>query len=114
MSEIAYVKFARKGDLLPEAARLAHLGPCPPGWEEMPLTELHAREASAEGRLFVQWTLVRQERNARLTACDWRVLPDAPGTPEEISAWRAYRQALRDIPLNTKDPSSVVWPVAPA
>ncbi len=114
MSEVAYVKFARPKDLLPEASCLSHFGPCPEGWEEMPLAELHAREASEAGRLFIQWHIVRQERNTRLSACDWRVLPDAPGSVEELAAWRAYRQALRDVPTDNADPSQITWPVAPA
>jgi glutamate-1-semialdehyde aminotransferase len=56
---------------------------------------------------------LRQERNKRLAACDWVTLKaystDTP-IPEE---WKAYMQALRDLPANTEDPANPVWPTAP-
>lgn len=59
------------------------------------------------------WKELRQERNGRLTACDWVTLKaystDTP-VPDE---WKAYMQALRDLPANTEDPANPVWPVAP-
>jgi len=57
--------------------------------------------------------LLRLERDVRLTACDWSQLLDAPLTPEALAAWRVYRQALRDLPDNTADPASPVWPTPP-
>lgn len=57
------------------------------------------------------WENLRIERNARLTASDWTVLGDSP-TP--TAAWKAYRQALRDLPSNTTDPSNPVWPTPPS
>lgn len=54
----------------------------------------------------------RAERNARLTACDWTQMPDAPLTPEAKATWAAYRQALRDVPEQAGFPVEVVWPVA--
>lgn len=59
-----------------------------------------------------QWSEVRQERNRRLTACDWSVLPDVPMTVERRQQWEAYRQALRDV-TEQPDPFSIVWPVPP-
>ena len=55
--------------------------------------------------------LVRADRDARLSACDWRVLPDSPTTEDARTLWLAYRQALRDVTLQ---PLPVVWPVPPA
>jgi len=52
---------------------------------------------------------LRGERNLKLAACDWRVLPDQ--TPTQ--SWLDYRQALRDLPENTVDPVNPIWPVAP-
>ena len=50
---------------------------------------------------------VRAERTARLAACDWRALPDAPG---DHAAGLDYRQALRDITEQSGFPSVVQWP----
>ncbi|QTI81500.1 phage tail assembly chaperone (plasmid) [Roseomonas marmotae] len=58
--------------------------------------------------------LVRTKRNALLTACDWTSLPDAPLTEEQRAAWRAYRQALRDVTDQPGFPADVVWPTPPA
>ena len=55
--------------------------------------------------------VLRQQRNARLADTDWTVLGDSP-TP--TAAWKAYRQALRDLPANTTDPYNVVWPTPPS
>lgn len=54
---------------------------------------------------------VRQERNQRLTACDWTQLPDVD--PAITAAWVPYRQALRDVPEQPGFPDNVQWPVPP-
>lgn len=56
---------------------------------------------------------LRTERNARLTACDWTQMPDAPLTSEQRTAWAVYRQALRDVPEQEGVPLEVSWPVKP-
>ena len=56
------------------------------------------------------WERLRNRRNQSLTACDWRMVPDAPW---DLAPWEAYRQALRDLPDNTTDPRLAVWPVEP-
>jgi hypothetical protein len=53
---------------------------------------------------------VRAERNARLSACDWTQLVDAP---VDAAAWASYRQGLRDVPNQAGFPWEVSWPVAP-
>jgi hypothetical protein len=56
------------------------------------------------------WNALRLERNRRLAETDWTQLPDAPETSTD---WRAYRQALRDLPQITTDPFSPPWPELP-
>mgnify|MGYP001810394539 CR=1 FL=1 len=56
---------------------------------------------------------LRADRNARLTACDWTQMPDAPLTSEQRAAWVVYRQALRDVPEQAGFPLEVSWPVEP-
>ena len=61
------------------------------------------------------YRLLRIERDRLLKETDWRASSDL-NLPE---SWRAYRQALRDLPANAKpkldsnddlDMSSVSWP----
>lgn len=54
--------------------------------------------------------MIRAERNARLAACDWTQLSDAP---VNSLAWANYRQALRDVTAQPGFPWSVEWPVLP-
>ena len=73
----------------------------------------------AEGAVVVAWTNsfmwddIRRERDARLAACDWTQFPTSPLSPEKKEEWNIYRQALRDLPANTPDPTDVSWPVPP-
>jgi hypothetical protein len=57
-----------------------------------------------------QWAAIRKERNAKLAACDWTQLADAPA---DALQWAVYRQALRDITVQD-DPFNIVWPAEPA
>ncbi|PRF79644.1 hypothetical protein C6Q12_03855 [Burkholderia multivorans] len=62
-------------------------------------------------------SVVRASRNSALAACDWIAIRQADaGTLSDAqwAAWRAYRQALRDIPQQASFPSEVVWPSPPA
>jgi hypothetical protein len=58
------------------------------------------------------WAALREQRNARLAACDWTQMSDV--SPLTQLAWRPYRQALRDLPETTADPALPSWPVPPA
>ena len=59
--------------------------------------------------------LLRIERNNRLQATDIIVLPDrwAAMNDDTKTAWTNYRQALRDLPANTADPTDITWPEEP-
>ena len=63
--------------------------------------------------------LLREERNRRLQATDWRASSDLTISGD----WKAHRQDLRDLPaqqtpkLNSDgelDPSSISWPPEPS
>ena len=56
---------------------------------------------------------IRSERDAKLSATDYLVVPDYPISPEDLEAVKAYRQALRDIPEQSGFPKNVQWPVEP-
>ena len=62
---------------------------------------------------------VRAERDRRITATDYLVMPDYPLDTEKLEEIKAYRQALRDIPQqpgfpwNGPDDLACPWPVIP-
>jgi len=59
---------------------------------------------------------LRAERNERLEATDIIVLPDRWNAMNDDTktAWTNYRQALRDLPANTADPTDITWPTKPS
>jgi hypothetical protein len=62
-----------------------------------------------------QTAALRFERNTRLYQCDWTQLPDTPLTAPQVTAWRTYRQELRDYMNAVTDPfTPPAWPVPPA
>ena len=56
---------------------------------------------------------IRAERNAKIAACDWRVIKSLESNQLQDFAWASYRQALRDVPIQPGFPGNVVWPVEP-
>lgn len=58
----------------------------------------------------IAWLGVRNLRAKLLNSTDWTQLPDVPLTTKE--AWATYRQALRDITIQT-DPFNITWPTKP-
>jgi hypothetical protein len=59
------------------------------------------------------WTALRSRRNQLLKDTDWVALADAHLSQDRKDAWFAYRQALRDLPDETQDPTQVEWPLDP-
>lgn len=55
----------------------------------------------------------RIERNRLLQNCDWTQLPDSQINDKQRKAWATYRQALRDLPANTKPGADPIWPKPP-
>jgi len=49
-----------------------------------------------EGSFEVDWKQVRSERDQALADCDWRAGKDVTLS----TAWREFRQELRDLPQN--------------
>lgn len=67
-------------------------------------------EEKIQEKIEEKWKSVRLIRDRLLTMSDWTQLGDS--NVDKI-AWAAYRQELRDIPSNTKNPFDVVWPKEP-
>ena len=55
----------------------------------------------------------RANRDALLQESDWVVLSDSPITGDKLAEWKTYRQALRDLPANTKDIANPIYPTKP-
>jgi|TARA_R100000353_G_scaffold160233_1_gene119880 hypothetical protein len=81
-------------------------------WKDETNTAPTADEIAAEqARLLALEPLrcLRENRNALLAETDWMALSDVTMS----DAWKTYRQALRDLPANTKDPSNPTYPTKP-
>lgn len=59
------------------------------------------------------WKALREERHKRLSECDWTQLQDVKLNNLQKLIWTEYRQCLRDLPQNTKDPYNPLWPTSP-
>jgi len=71
----------------------------------------HGEELIDSGFHDVSWEAVRSVRDQALKDSDWRALKDVTLS----TAWRDYRQALRDLPQHHADANSACdgWPQAP-
>ena len=67
--------------------------------------------------------LLRVERDTRIVKSDWRVTKAKETGTNIPTAWKTYRQALRDLPASSTpkldsndnlDMSSVTWPTPPS
>jgi len=59
------------------------------------------------------WDDIRHKRNGLLAGSDWISLGDSPLPDEDKKSYIEYRQKLRDIPQDFKEPNKVVWPDKP-
>ena len=80
------------------------------GWKYDPATRVFS---STEVIVDTSWDDLREKRNAKLKASDWKILPGGP-YESKIEEWKTYRQQLRDLPANTSDPKNVTWPTRPS
>ena len=83
----------------------------PEGYEKPPKAEFEAKlQELIDAQPLKE---LREERNKRLTECDWvatRAFTTDTPVPEE---WKTYMQTLRDLPSTTEDPANPVWPTPP-
>ena len=80
---------------------LPTLGECQTYWDETLKPEVATKA-------------LRRKRDRLIRESDPYSLPDFPHASEEVrQAWLTYRQALRDLPSTTEDPSNPTWPEAP-
>jgi len=90
-------------------------------WLDTEQTQPTEAEIKAElARLIAEqpWEALRTRRNQLLAETDWVTLKAIDASTDGLGlqlpqAWMDYRQALRDLPANTADPSNPAWPVKP-
>ena len=70
-------------------------------------------DALATYQLAEKWKRVRSQRDNLLSQSDWVVIKAKETGGTISSAWKAYRQDLRDIPSQS-DPDNITWPTKPA
>ena len=70
-------------------------------------------EKTDEEKLTKAKQAVRSKRDALLAESDYYLQPDYPATEEGLKAFKAYRQALRDVPQQEGFPYAIVWPEKP-
>ncbi|NUX58651.1 tail fiber assembly protein [Paraburkholderia youngii] len=57
----------------------------------------------------------RDQRDYLLRQSDWTQAADVPDAVKaQADAWRAYREALRNLPQQTGFPAAITWPDRPA
>ena len=61
----------------------------------------------------ITWADIRSKRDGLLAETDWVVVKAQEVGEAVPAAWVTYRQALRDLPANTADPTKIVFPDAP-
>ena len=76
-----------------------------------PFTYDEDRVKTAQAAIVIehQWAELREERDKLLAETDWMANSDVTLT----DVWKTYRQALRDLPANTSDPTNPTWPTKP-
>jgi len=71
----------------------------------------HGNELISETFREVSWPQIRAARNSALEESDWRAGKDVVLS----TAWKEYRQALRDLPQDHAESNDAAdnWPVKP-
>ena len=78
-------------------------------WKDTSQTEPTEKEITdkiAELESAYPMNLLREERNFRLSLCDWTQVTDSKLSDSKKAEWVTYRQALRDL-TSTADPKVV-------
>jgi hypothetical protein len=119
-----FIQNKRIHDLLLELLRVDRIpDKCAWGttWESIHLPEEYEKPPKEEFETKLQelvdaqpWKELRTERNRRLAEVDWVFSTDYQIEHKKRSEWLAYRQALRDLPSTTNDPTNPSWPEKPS
>ena len=81
-----------------------------------PFTAEEEKAADADDKVLsdalpaFKWSLIREKRDGLLAASDYMGFSDVTMS----SAWKTYRQALRDLPASESDPDDITFPDEPS
>ena len=79
--------------------------------------EIAARQAEekewADGAVARNLSSLREERNRKLAETDWLITMHKEKGTNIPTAWKTYRQALRDITDSATSLNDVTWPTKP-
>ena len=70
-------------------------------------------QAWTDGAAARNLSSLREERNRKLAECDWLIVMHKEKGTNIPTAWKTYRQALRDITDDYTSLNDVVWPEKP-
>jgi len=71
------------------------------------------RDAYEQRQLELRAAQERDQRDLRLADTDWVVAYHTEKGTTIPDEWKAYRQALRDVPQQPGFPNDIDWPVSP-
>jgi hypothetical protein len=75
-----------------------------------PVQEFNKQETNIDALtksiLLDRWLLLRNT--------DWTQLNDCALSDGDVTAWKTYRQELRDIPMQNGYPLNIIWPIPPS
>jgi len=72
----------------------------------------NASQEEIDQRISREWSEVRSIRDLEIKTTDFTMLEDFPQRGANLIAWKNYRQALRDITLQS-DPFNIIFPSKP-
>ena len=84
-------------------------------WSADDLAYIVVEKSSIEMRNAINsaWAQLRIDRDNLLRDSDARIMPWLEKGQPAPEAWQKYRQALRDLPANTENVFSILWPREP-
>jgi len=84
--------------------------------DEEQAARLAEEKAVADAAPAKAFSILRTERDIRLTNCDWTVAADTPLSDSKKAEWIEYRTLLRDYPSTLNDTTvqqPLTWPTPP-
>jgi hypothetical protein len=81
-------------------------------WAQV-MMQVEIPEAQYINNVAVQAQVVKADRDRMIASTDWVVTKSAEEGIPVSQAWKDYRQALRDIPIQSGFPFNVQWPQLP-